>query len=92
MALTPSRPFSPTRPMISDARSWASLSASSAYSPSNPRRRVEGRAMTTLSRAVNSSNRVMIWNEREIPLATIRWGAAPVMSSPSKTTRPRSGL
>ena len=57
-----------------------------------PRSRTSGTAIRTFSNAEYSSNRLMIWNDREIPLRAIVSGDSPVMSSPSKMTRPRSGL
>ena len=51
-----------------------------------------GRPIMTLSRAENSSNRVMIWNERAMPLAAMRCGLNPVTSSPPSRTRPRLGF
>ena len=42
--------------------------------------------------ALSSSNRFMIWNERDRPLRAICRGDRPVMSSPAKLTLPRSGL
>ncbi len=46
----------------------------------------------TFSRALNSSNSVMIWNERATPLPAIACGAIPATSSPSRRMRPRLGF
>ena len=46
----------------------------------------------TFSRAVNSSNSVMIWNERATPLAAMRCELSPVTSSPSSRIEPRLGF
>jgi hypothetical protein len=39
----------------------------------------------------SASNRFISWNERAMPRRAIAAGERPVMSSPSKITRPRSG-
>ena len=61
-----------------------------------PRARTSGSAITMFSSAEYSSNRLMIWNERAIPLRAMALGEPqigvstmpakprPVMSSPSK--------
>src|SRR5215218_1335576 len=56
----PSKPWSPT----------------ALRRPSKPRARNSGSATSTFSSAVNSSNSVMIWNERASPRAAIACGKA----------------
>jgi hypothetical protein len=56
-----------------------------------PCRRRSGTASATFSNALNSSNRFISWNEREMPMRAIVRDVSPVMSLPSKTMRPPSG-
>ena len=57
-----------------------------------PRARTSGSAITMFSSAEYSSKRLMIWKDRAIPLRAMALGESPVISSPSNTTRPLSGL
>ena len=72
-----SSPARPTRARTAEARSAAALSASRRSNMLKPRERTSGSATRTFSSAEYSSNRLMIWNERAMPLRAIGVGGEP---------------
>jgi hypothetical protein len=91
-ATTRSLPARPTRARMAAPSSCAAVLRPRSRTIEKPCARTEGSAIRMLSSAVSSSNRFMIWNERDTPLQAICRGDKPVMSSPANFTVPRSGL
>src|SRR5687767_3517479 len=86
-----SLPPRPTRASTVAARSRAPVSRRRSCTMLNDRVRTAGAARRTFSSAEYSSKTFISWNDRATPRRAIAYGGRPVMSSPPRTTLPRSG-